>query len=167
MEVFPVASELLKSLVAWLPPFFLRWYYSPARLAQLVYVDLMPRNESALLNLGSAATFRLAMQVINLSPFSIELDRAVIRLNCGTSPLEASNLERRTIRPGEVTSVYFQNIIADGHADQIVQYSPDNAGGLDGVFEFNSRLHQFTRQVPHLSGIQFKRVNDHMRKREA
>jgi hypothetical protein len=165
MEIFPVASELIKSLVAWLPPFLLRWYYTPTRLAQLVYVDLMPRNESALLNLGPAATFRVAMQVINLSPFSVELDRAVIRLNCGTSPLEASNLERRTIRPGEVTAVYFQSVIADGHAEQIVQWSPDNSCGVDGVFEFNSRLHQFTRQVPHLSGIHFKRVNEHIRKR--
>lgn len=164
MEIFPIASSLIKFLLGWLPPLFLRWYYSSARLSQLIYVDLMPRQESAHLNLGQAADFRVTMQIINLSPFSVELDRAVVRLSCGTSPLEAINVERRTIKAGELTSVQFANVIPEGQAAQIVQNGGTSSGGIDGFFEFNCRVRAFTRRVPYLSGVQFVRVNEHLRK---
>lgn len=165
MEVIPIASGLLKSLLSWLPGFLLRWYYTPERLAKLVYVDLMPRQDSAFLNLGPAANFQIIMQVINLCPFPVVLERSVIRLNCGTSLLEATNVERHSFKPGEVGAVMFRSTIPDGHAEQIVQWSPTNSGGIDGVFEFTCRLHQFTRQVPTLDGIHFKRVNEHLRRK--
>jgi hypothetical protein len=165
MEVIPIASSLLKSLLSWLPGFLLRWYYTPARLGKLVYVDLMPRLDSAFLNLGPAASFQIIMQVINLSPFPVVLERSVIRLNCGTSPLEATNIERHGFQPGELGTVTFRNTITDGHADQIVQWSPMNYGGVDGVFEFACRLHPFTRHVPSLGGIHFRRMNEHLRRK--
>ena len=167
MDLIPVASSVIKFLLGWLPPFVLRWYYTPERLSQLIYVDLMPRQESAYLNLAPAADFRVAMQVINLSPFLVELDRAVIHVNCGTSPLEATNLERRKIQAGEVASVHFSNVIPDSHAKQIIQNANGSPGGIDGVFEFNCRVQHFTRRVPYLSGIQFTKVNAHLRPSDA
>jgi hypothetical protein len=167
MELIPVASSVIKLLLGWLPPVVLRWYYTQDRLSQLIYVDLMPRHESAMVNLGPAADFRVAMQVINLSPFLVELDRAVVRVTCGTSPLEALNVERRALKAGEVASVHFYNVIPDGQARQIVQNSTGSPGGIDGVFEFNCRVQAFTRRVPHLSGVRFAKVNEHLRQTDA
>ena len=164
MELIPVASEALKWLLSWLPSFVLRWYYSPLRLAQLVYVDVQPRNEAVCLNLGPAADFRVTMQVINLSPFAIELDRAKIELLCGTAPLEATNLERRNIEAGEIASVYFRQLIPDGHAQQIVQNQGSGSASLSGLFEFNCKVQAFARRIPQLSGLSITTVNSHLRK---
>jgi hypothetical protein len=164
MEVIPIASSLLKSIFSWLPGFLLRWYYTPQKLAQLIYIDLVPRNDSAFLNLGPAASFQVVMQVINLSPLPVVLERSVIRLSCGSAPLEATNIERQTFAPGQIGTVFYRNTIPDGHANQIVQWSPTNYGDVSGVFEFSCRLRPFTRQVPSLAGIHFRRVNEHLRK---
>ena len=167
MDLIPVASGLAKLLLNWLPSFVLRWYYSPERLARLIYIDLQPRQQSAYLNLASAADFRIVMQVINLSPFPVEIDRATIRLTCGTMPLEASNLERRKLEAGEIAYVYFSNTISDGHAQQIVTNLNGQPGGIDGNFEFNCKVQSFSRRIPHLSGVQLFIANSHLRKSAA
>ena len=164
MELIPVASEALKWLLSWLPSFFLRWYYTPERLGQLVYIDVQPRNEGIWLNLGPAADYRVAMQVINLSPFSIELDRAKVELLCGTAPLEATSLERRTFKAGEIGAVYFRQLIPDGHAQQIVQNQGSGSASLSGLFEFNCKVQAFARRIPQLSGLSVTTVNAHLRK---
>ena len=164
MELLPVVSTVGKLVLGKLPPFLLKRYYTQERMARLVYIDLLPQNQSAWLNLGPAAEFRVAMQVINLLPFPVELDRALIRLSCGTSPLESLNVERRWFQSGEIGAVTFAGNIPDGHAQQIAQNQGSAAGGLDGLFEFNSRVQQFKRVIPHLSGVAYSLANAHLRK---
>jgi len=65
---FPIYS-VAKALVRYLPGFLLRRYYTPERLASLVYCDVLPRGESVQLDLGPEASARLFLQLINLSPF--------------------------------------------------------------------------------------------------
>ena len=164
MELIPVASQALKALLSWLPSFLLRWYYTPERLAQLIYVDVQPRNEAIRVNLGPAADFQVALQIINLSPFTVELDRAKIELQCGTAPLEASNLERRKVQAGEIVSVYFRQVIPDGHATQIFQNQGSGSPGLSGLLEFNCKVQAFSRRIPQLSGLPITTINSHLRK---
>ena len=134
-------------------------------MAQLIYVDLFPRNDPALLNLAHAAWYRLTMQVINLSPFPVTLDSAVIRMDLGTAPVESVNVERHSVRPGQVVVVPFQGSLTDGHVGLILESSPNNDASVSGTFEFTCRFHFFSRQVPGLSGIYLKRLNEHIRKR--
>jgi hypothetical protein len=163
MEIIPVASSAAKLLLSWLPAFVLRWHYTPDRLSRLVYIDVQPRNQSVYLNLAPAADFRVAMQVINLSPFAIELDRARLELSCGTAPLEATNVERRRIQAGEVAAVYFSQLIPDSHAQQIVMNQGTNSASLTGLFEFNCDVQSFARRVPSLSGLSVCVANAHLR----
>jgi hypothetical protein len=163
MEIIPVASTAAKLLLGWLPAFLLRWYYTTDRLSRLVYVDLQPRNQSVYLNLAPAAEFRIAMQVINLSPFTIEIDRARIELSCGTSPLEATNVERRRIEAGEIAAVYFSQLIPGDHAQQIVVNQGTNSASLSGLFEFNCKVQPFARRVLALSGLCVSVANAHLR----
>lgn len=163
MDLIPVASSAAKWFLGWLPAALLRWYYTPQRLARLMYVDILPRNQSVWLNLAPAADFRIAMQVINLSPFQVEIDRAKIELLCGTAPLEATNLERRSVEPGEIATVYFSQVIPDGHANQIHKNIDGNSPSLNGLFQFNCRVQAFSRVVPNLSGLPVTVVNRHLR----
>jgi hypothetical protein len=141
----------------------MRWYYTKDRLARLVYIDVQPRNQSVYVNLGPAADFRVTLQVINLLPFAVEIDRAKIELMCGSSALEATNVERRHLQAGEISAVHFSHVIPDGHADQIAANLDSNASSLHGFFEINCRVHKFARRVPSLSGLNITAVNRHLR----
>lgn len=52
-------------------------------MANLVYCDLVPRGSSTQLNLGQVTLAQVCLQVINLSPLQIELDRAQLVMQCG------------------------------------------------------------------------------------
>jgi hypothetical protein len=47
----------LWKFIRWLPGFILRWYFPPAKMAQLIYVDMLPRGDSAIVDLGESASF--------------------------------------------------------------------------------------------------------------
>ncbi len=146
-------------ILRWLPGLFLGWYFPPAKLAQLIYVDMRPRNDSAVVDLGECASFNLNLQAINLSPFPIELDRASFRFWCGGVILNASILKRQLIAPGEIATLYVHEVIPDGHANQMAKMLQSNPVALDGNIEFNCKVRSFAKTVGHLDGINLKVYN--------
>jgi hypothetical protein len=74
-----------------------RWYFTADRLAALVYVDIFPRHESARVDLGEIATFQLHLQVMNFTPFELELDRANFHFWCGGVRLDSHILKNRKL----------------------------------------------------------------------
>jgi hypothetical protein len=147
--------------------FFGQWYFTSERLAQLVYVDLFPRHESARIDVGPAASFQLHLQVINLSPFELELDRANFHLWCGGVRLDASILQKESIPAGKSASLFVSAAIVDGHANQLLKNYENNQVTLDGNIEFNCRVRSFAKNIGQLSGIQAKVVNVQSRKADA
>lgn len=162
IEAIPIQG-FLRGILRKLPGFLLRWYYTPQKLAGLIYVDMRPRHDSATVDLGQAASFSLWLQAINLSPFPVELDRASFRFWCGGSILNASILRRQIIVPGEIASLYMQETIPDGHADKMAELYKVNQVALDGNIEFNCKVRHFAKAVGHLNGIHLKVFNDQMR----
>lgn len=141
-----------------------RWYFTPARMASLVYVDLFPRYESARVDLGDVASFQLHLQLMNLTPFTLELDRANFRFYCGGLPLETHLLERRSIRSGASESLFLSGSISEGAANQIAKMSRENPTYLEGNIEFNCSVRSFAKKVGSLSGVQTVIVNETQRK---
>lgn len=156
----------LWKIVRWLPGFIFSWYYTKERLAQLIYVDMLPRGDSSVVDLGDSASFTLNLQVINLSPYPVELDRANFRFWVGGHMLNTSILKRQTIKPGEITTLHMRDVIPDGYANGIaksLQVNQNNGAALDGNIEFNCKLHTFAKAVGHLPGINFKVYNEQSR----
>lgn len=160
IETIPIQG--VWRLLRWLPGFLLRRYFTGERLAQLIYVDVRPRHESAAVDLGQTASFRLNLQIINLSPFSVELDRANFRFWVGGVTLDASILKKQIIAPGEIATLYLSGAIPDGHANQIARHT-DNPAALDGNIEFNCTVRSFAKTVGNLDGINPKIYNVHVR----
>jgi hypothetical protein len=162
IEGIPIKQ--LWKLFTWLPKFILKRRFTPDILAGLIYVDLRPRHEPATINFGEAAYFELWLQVINLSPFDIELDRAEFQLWTGPI-LSAAILKRQKISAGEITSLHVQGQITDGQANQLAQTIEGNSVALAGHIDFNCSLHPFQKNVGHLEGVKPKVVNIHLRKK--
>ena len=158
IEGIPIYG-ILRTLVRWLPGLFLRRRYPAARLAKLIYLDFQPRCESALLNLGEAASIRLTLQLINLTPFTVELDRASFQFSFAGGTANLSSLNRTRVEPGSVTSVYLEAEVADGHANQMARNRQGNQAWLSGNVEFNCKVRPFAKNIGTLTEIQLTVLN--------
>lgn len=150
LDTIPIGG--LFAFFNWLPPFVLRRFFPPAKLAQLIYVDIKPRSR-ATLDLGQAASFTIYLQAINLSPFVVELDRASFRFYCGGQTINASILNKQAIMPGATAMLFIRENIPDGHANTMVRLLDGNPQALDGNIEFNCKLHPFAKNIGHLDGL--------------
>ena len=163
MAIETIPIQTIWSVLRRLPGFLLRRHFTPEKLAGLVYIDIRPRHDSAVVDLGEVASFTLYLQAINLSPFSVELDRASFRFSYNGISIKASILKKQEIRPGEISSLYLHEAIPEGHANQMARAAESSSAALDGNIEFNCQVRQFAKQVGHIDGINPKVYNAHMR----
>jgi len=161
LETIPIQG--VWRLLLWLPGFLLRRCFTQEKLAQLIYVDLRPRHNSAVVDLGESASFSLCLLAINLSPFPVELDRASFRFWLAGSTMDALILKKQIIAPGEITSLYMRGTIPDGAAKQAAKH-PDSPIALDGNIEFNCNVRSFAKNVGCLDGINPIIHNAHVRR---
>lgn len=162
MAIENIPIQTVWRLLSWLPKFFLRRYFTREKFAQLIYVDIRPRNNSVTVDLGQTASFSLYLQTINLSPFIVELDRASFRFGLGNATINTSILKKRSIAPGEIAVLYLSETIPDGIADQMAKHI-DNPISLDGNIEFNCDVRSFAKTVGLLDGINPKFYNSNIR----
>lgn len=154
-------SSLLEiwSYLTWLPKWFLRRIFSEKRLADLVRVDVRPRNDYATANLGPVAKFELWFQVINMSPFEVELDRAEIRFTCAGTSLDSSYIKRTKFKAGEIAEFHVEGDIPEGKANQIAQNHDQNASWISMDMDFNCDLHSFSKRSLTLEGVRTRFIN--------
>ena len=157
----------LRSALQWIPGMLVRWRFPPSRLANLLYVDLQPRNESVWLNLGEAAEIRLTLQVINLSPFKVELDRAQFKFVYAGAPITFNYLSRTKVAPAESVSLHLHEALTDGQANQILRNWQGNQPWIEGTLEVNCDVHSFTKNISSLTGLHVSVVNFDSRKMDA
>lgn len=167
IESIPIYG-FVRSLVSWLPSFLLKRHYTAEILARLIYCDIQPRGDSVRLEVANSPTARLYLQLINLSPFEVELDRAAFQLQCGGPQVELLQTTRVHIQPGEIHTLCLQAPIQEGHAD-IIANSPGEViqAWLTGNIEFNCSVRNFAKKVGCLSEIMPTIVNANIRKRGA
>lgn len=167
MDIHGIPIGSLWTILNWLPGVVLRRFFPTDRLAQLIYFDLQPRHRSAMINLGEVANYEVYFQLINLSPFEVELDRAKFDVYCAGTVLQGIILKKQRFAPGEISSIFIDGSIPDGHANQIARNMKPNEADMsvDGNMEFNCKLQPFAKRISNLSGIAPKVYNaDHRRK---
>lgn len=146
-ESIPIYS-VLKGLIKHLPSFLFKRHFTAKRLADLVYCDLVPRGEAAYINVGAVASANVYLQVINLSPFPVEMDRAQLNMNCGGGSIDFVQLTRLSVEPGVIAHLHLQASITDGSARAIActSESPVKAW-LNGSLEFNCSVRNFSKRI--------------------
>lgn len=154
------------SFIKWLPNFILKRLFPKESLARLIYVDLKPRHDPATINFGECASYDIWLNLINLSPFEVELDRGAFKFFFGAQGIESSILRKQVIQSGEIALVHISAVISDGQANQGVRAyasDPTMKGWLEGHIEFNCSLHSFSRSITNLDGIQPRVINARFR----
>ncbi len=154
---FPIYS-IGKVLIRYLPTFLLRRYYNAERLSNLVYCDLVPRGESAQLDLGQVTTARVYLQLINLTPLPIELDRGQFSLQCAGAKIDFVHVSPRiAMTPGMAAQLPLQATIHEGSSRTIRDHvDPRINVQMTGYLEFTCTTGKFTKSIclseirPHL-----------------
>ncbi|MFC7514083.1 hypothetical protein ACFQUU_03595 [Herbaspirillum sp. GCM10030257] len=163
MTVEGISISSIWKLLRWLPGFVLRRIFTKERLGDLVVVDVRPRYEYATVNLGEVSSFQIWLQLSNLSPFAIELDRAELRFWCGGVVSKACILKKKKLTSGEVCGIYIDGSISDGQANHIARHVHNHGSAIEVDIEFNCSLHNFSKSTGHLAGVIPRFINQHTR----
>lgn len=147
------AIPTLWKLFAWIPKYILRRMFTKEKLANLIMFDVRPRHEYARIDLGEVSKFTLYLQLTNLSPIAVELDRAEIIFNCAGVELKSNILKREVIQSGETKSLYINDSIDSGSANHIAKTWERNNSYITANLEFNCALHNFPKQTGILDGV--------------
>jgi len=156
--------EIWKHL-KWLPKFILRRIFKKERLSDLVLIDVQARHESVKVDLGEVSSYQIYFQVINMSPFDIELDRAEIDFSCAGIPLSNQYIKKTSFKAGQVGSLYIKGEIQTPKAIQIAKVYENNSSSVSLHCEFNCSLHDFTKICSNLSGVHVNFINEEWRKK--
>jgi len=158
MEVLSIV-EIWKYL-RWLPKFVLRKLFNKVRLADLVLIDVQARHEAVRVNLGEIASYKIFFQVINMTPFDIELDRAEIEFSCVGTTVSKQYIRKKLFKAGEVGSLYIEGEIETPKACQMAQNYKTNRSAITIHCEFNCFLHDFTKVCNNLEGVNVHFLNE-------
>ena len=158
-------TEIWKYLT-WLPRFVMKRLFSKKRLADLVIIDVRPRHESVRVYLSDVSSYNIYFQIINMTPFQIELDRAEVDFSCVGTKLVSQYIKKETYRPGEIATLYIQGDIESAKADQIALLHDKNPSYMHLHLEFNCKLHDFTKSQIHLDGVKPDFVNAEIRRKK-
>lgn len=151
----------------WLPKFILRKLFSQKRMGDLIIVDVQARHQAVRVNLGSTASFSIRFQIINMSPFDVELDRAEIDFSCLSTALSKQYIKKVIFKSGEVSSLYVAGDIDMSKANQMANIYKDKDNSYHSSVsvhcEFNCQLHSFTKICNNLDGVNVHFTNTQRR----
>lgn len=118
-------------------PVAIRWYYTPKRMENFVRARLAPEGDGVQLWAADLPHANAWMVVTNLSPFPIELDRAVLRITFGAPVIEMTSLRRAVIPPSSEETWMFHAPMTVFQAD----YIRKNRDRVDQVgLDFNALI---------------------------
>lgn len=123
-------------------------------MAGLIYVDLEPRNRAVEVWGGEQGRFTLRLQVINMSPFEVELDRAVVTLNIAGNRFESQYIHRTKFAAGTIDSLRIEGKVSAEEQEivrRLMKDGRDHYIRFEGYF--NSILHPFAKAPHELSGV--------------
>lgn len=150
--------------LTWLPKWFLRRRFSEERMADLMIVDIPSRHENVRVDLVRPfATFQLWFQVINSSPFEVELDRAQIEFCCEGVLFHVPYIKKIKVKAGGIEKFHVDGDIPDNKADHIVRVDDKDRSSISMDVYFNCRLHGFAKLYHRLDGIKPRFMNEHVR----
>lgn len=164
MDLGALLTGMLRGCLKWLPKRFLRWRFSEERMAEFVMIDIPSRHENVRVDLGRPfATFRLWFQVINKSPFDVELDRAQIEFCCGGVSFHVPYIKKIKVKAGGTEKFHVDGDIPDNKADQIAHFHDTDRSSISMDVYFNCRLHGFAKLYHRLDGIKPRFMNERVR----
>jgi hypothetical protein len=155
-----IVSGALWKLVAWAPPFFLRWFFKKEDLAARTRIDVRNRPHAVQINGGEISEVTVYVEIQNSGYFTIELDRVAVEVMLAGARLEYFDLTRVRLTPDRKHEATVRGPIPPGH---LAHYKRNHQHG-DNVTvivraEFNCEIHNFNVRTGYISQIGVRAFN--------
>jgi len=147
----------------WVPKFVLKRVFTPNRLADLVLLDVRARHDSVSVNLCEHPTCEIWFQIVNMTPYEIELQSAEFSFMCAGVEIKVQHIKREVYKSGAVASLHVKADIPEGKANSIAKYLKDNRSSIDVHCDFSCSIHKFSKVSHQLEGVHVKYINESMR----
>ncbi|MCO6414100.1 MAG: hypothetical protein J5I92_15280 [Thiogranum sp.] len=164
VSVVCVASKLSRSCASYLPNFLLRRLFKPLSLETLVNIDLRPRGDSINMNLGELPAAKIWLQIINHSPFDIELANMTVELWCGAATVDLSRVESISIKAHSTNNdVLVKGALTGEQAEYCSRLTEGDYLGIRINASFKSPFASFSKDTGQMECLHVRTLN----KREA
>lgn len=140
-------------LLSWLPKFILRKVFSPARMADLVRIDVQPRHRAVDINLSEKSTFEIYFEVINMSPFEVTLKGAEVEFIVNGVCLSAQHILEKSYPAGSISQWFVKGVIQSSDADYIAKYGDRDRARVGIEADLSCILHDFKKGPFSLEGV--------------
>lgn len=124
--MFEAFSSYLQRALSWGGAFALRWYWAEARLAARVRTSVAADRQGVRVNGGELPEVTIWLEVQNLTPFPIEVDRLFGEIFCGGRITSFVYLERRRIKHLESQVLHIHADMTEGQARYLANTQQGN-----------------------------------------
>ncbi|MBK9132474.1 MAG: hypothetical protein IPM20_12675 [Gammaproteobacteria bacterium] len=126
-------------------PWSIRWLFPPARLSKLIKIQIAGQSRGIEYWAGDLPKIRVYLEVINLSPFVVEIDRIFGHFNLGSQVASFAYLRRaKVLSPSEVV-VFIEADLSDNQIKYIrTNKDAVEKAGINLIAEFNCKVNDFT-----------------------
>jgi hypothetical protein len=140
-----VAKDITLKLLGFLVPRLLGWFYKRSWIADRIKIRVSSEGDGVVVNGGrDLPNLRITMQVTNLSPFSIELDRVITQVALRGGVLgEFVHLRHVALKPATETMFEIHGPLSQHQLDYLDR-QPDRPDATLYLCAFvNCKVHNF------------------------
>jgi len=135
-------SDILSTVLQYLPGFVLQWIFSKRWLAEHTTFDVGPRNEPVTIFCGELPCIQLTLSVTNRCYKEVELDRVTVELTFPGITQQLYYLRRTTIPRRKPVDIFIRGNLTSEQAAAIAKQG-ESSIKVEVFAEFNSDIQDF------------------------
>lgn len=132
-----ILIEFIVKLLGWALPSAIRWRYPAKRIDGLVKVRVSSQGEGIEFWNGGIPKVKAWVEITNLSPFPIEIERAYGTFAYGADLEKFTYLKRESIPPASEIAIPIETSITNEHVAVVQRLAPSHP---TPALQFNARV---------------------------
>ena len=135
-------SDILSTVLEYLPGFVLGWIFSKRWLAKHTTFDVGPRNDPVTIFCGELPYMQLTLNVTNRCHKEVELDRLTVEFTFPGITQQLYHLRRTSIPRGKTVDIFLRGNLSSEQAAAIAKQG-ESSIKVEIFAEFNSDIQDF------------------------
>lgn len=124
-------QEFIIKVLGRVLPILVRWYYKPEKLAKKIKIQVHSSGDGVIFDCGEMPYARARLEVTNLSPFPVELERVYGHFWYGTRLSPFLYLKRVKVAPAHDAEIYIEADLSSAQVSYIKRNKVRMEQGMD------------------------------------
>ena len=160
LGVVETINESLISLYSIIPNFILRWRFKEARVNSLLTIDVRPRGESIRLNLGELPECQVWVQLVNHSPFDLDIENIKGELNYNGCRVNIETKEHINVsRHSSNDNIFLEGALTGEQANHCSKNNKESFTSLSLRIRIRTKFGIFKKHSGDLQSLHVRVIN--------